>query len=126
MKPKDVKPEDEEELIERFNIDRKIPPRKAKFKVGNKVPVSKYKNFFEKGYIPNGTTEIFTLDKVMSSKPVTYKLKDYQDQSVAGGFYQDELLKVKIPDIYLVEKVIKRRDNKVFVKWLGIDSSHNS
>ena len=65
------------------------------------------------------------VDDVMSIKPVTYKLKDYQDQSIACGFCEQELLKVKYPDIYLVEKVLKKRVNKIYVIWLGFDSSHN-
>ena len=126
MKPKDVTAEDEEELMERFKKQRKIPSRKPKLKVGDRVRVSKHKHVFEKGYTPNWTTEIFTVDQVMSTNPVTYKLKDYQNQPIAGGFYEQELLKVRHSDIYLVEKVIKKRGDKVFVKWLGFDSSHNS
>ena len=33
---------------------------------------------------------------------------------------------VKYPDVYLVEKILKRKQNKVFVKWLGFDDTHNS
>ena len=55
-----------------------------------------------------------------------YARENNQNQSIAGGFYEQELLKVRHPDIYLVEKVIKKRGDKVFVKWLGFDSSHNS
>ncbi|XP_043276092.1 uncharacterized protein [Venturia canescens] len=51
---------------------------------------------------------------------------NYQDEVIAGGFYEHELLKVKYPDIYLIEKVVKRRGNKIFVKWLGFDDSQNS
>ena len=82
--------------------------RRPKFKIGDKVRVSKFKSVFEKGYTSNWRTEIFTVDRVMSTNPVTYKLKDYQDQSIGGSFYEQELLKVKYPDIYLVEKVLKK------------------
>ncbi|XP_033225746.1 uncharacterized protein LOC117178429 [Belonocnema kinseyi] len=99
---------------------------RPKFKVGDRVRVSKHKHVFEKGYTPNWTTEVFTVDRTMLTSPVTYKLKDYQDQPIAGGLYEQELLKVKHPDIYLVEKVIKKLDSKIFAKWLGFDSSHNS
>ena len=98
----------------------------TKFKVGNKVQVSKIKNVFEKGYISNWSTKIFSISQVMSTKPVTYKLKDYQDQPIAGGFYQQELFKVKYLYIYLIEKILKKREDKIYVKWLGFDSSHNS
>ena len=62
----------------------------------------------------------------MATNPVTYKLKDYRDQPIAGGFYEQELLKAKYPDVYLVEKVLKKCGNKIYVKWLGFDNSHNS
>ncbi|XP_051156394.1 uncharacterized protein LOC127289561 [Leptopilina boulardi] len=78
------------------------------------------------GYTPNWTTEIFTIDIVNNTEPTTYLLKDYQNNPVAGNFYQQELAPANNPDIYLVEKVIKKRGNKIYVKWLGFDNSHNS
>ncbi|XP_043468588.1 uncharacterized protein LOC122502541 [Leptopilina heterotoma] len=126
MKPKDVTVEDTRELLRRIRKLRRIPLKRSKFKVGDRVRVSKFKNIFEKGYTPNWTTEVFTVDKVKSTKPVTYKLKDYQNQPIEDGFYEEELLKVQYPDVYLVEKVLKTRGNDVYVKWLGFDSSHNS
>lgn len=107
----------------RVRVDRM---RKIKFKIGDKVRISKYKHIFEKGYTPNWTTEIFTVSHVKLTNPTTYKLVDYQDHPIEGGFYQEELNKVKYPDTYLVEKVLKRRGDKLFVKWLGFDNSHNS
>ncbi|XP_043467565.1 uncharacterized protein LOC122501867 [Leptopilina heterotoma] len=126
MKPKDVTVEDTRELLRRIRKLRRIPLKRLKFKVGDRVRVSKFKNIFEEGYTPNCTTEIFTVDKVKSTKPVRYKLKDYQNQPIEGGFYEEELLKVQYPHVYLVEKVLKTRGNDVYVKWLGFDSSHNS
>ena len=84
------------------------------------------KHVFEKGYTPNWSTEVFTVAKVLKSKPVTYNLKDYLKQPVVGCFYEQEISKVKYPDVYLVEKVLKKRGHKVFVKWLGISKEHNS
>ncbi|XP_015117963.1 uncharacterized protein LOC107041752 [Diachasma alloeum] len=54
------------------------------------------------------------------------KLIEYEDQPIEGGFYQEELTKVTYPDVDLVEKILRRRGNKVFVKWLSFDNSHNS
>ncbi|XP_043476413.1 uncharacterized protein LOC122507653 [Leptopilina heterotoma] len=87
----------------------------------SKVRISKNKHISEKGYTPNWTTEIFTISQVKSTKPVTYKLKDYQDQPIEGGFYEEEISKVKYSDIYLIEKVLKNRRDEVFVKWLQLD-----
>ncbi|CAH1385036.1 unnamed protein product, partial [Tenebrio molitor] len=60
------------------------------------------------------------------TNPNTYLLQDYLKQDIKGCFYQQQLQKVKYPDVYLVEKILRRKNNKVFVKWLGFDSTHNS
>ena len=50
-----------------------LKPGKAKFAIGNHVRISKYKRqVFDKGYTPNWTEEIFVLDKVLPTKPITY------------------------------------------------------
>ncbi|XP_057339434.1 uncharacterized protein LOC130676941 [Microplitis mediator] len=130
MKPIDVTVENEKELFKKIykplQINQPLNKKKSKFKVGDKVRINKYKHVFEKGYTPNWTTEIFTIKSVQNTNPTTYKLIDYQNQSIEGGFYNEELSKVKYPDVYLVEKIVKRRGGKYFVKWLGFDSSHNS
>ena len=124
MKPVDVSHDDEERLVKMLNTS-KLSCKRPKFELGDHVRLSKYKGIFEKGYPPNWGTEIFTIVKVQKTKPVTYKLKDYQDQHLDGAFYEFELIKVKYHDVYLVEKIVKRKGNKVYVKWLGFDSTHN-
>ncbi|KYQ51588.1 hypothetical protein ALC60_09309 [Trachymyrmex zeteki] len=42
------------------------------------------------------------------------------------AFYEHELHRATYPDVYLVEKVLRRKGDKVYVKWLGFDGSHNS
>lgn len=125
MKPKDVNAENEQEVLRRFSFDRRLF-KNPKFGVGDKVRVSKSKHVFEKGYTPNWSTEIFTIQHVSKTKPVTYHLLDYKDNPIAGGFYEQELQKVMYPDVYLVEKVLRKRGNQVYVKWLGFDNTHNS
>jgi len=125
MKPKDVTASNADEL-KRIYQNRPSPTLKPKFKVGDHVHVSKYKHAFEKGFTPNFTAETFVLDAVEPTHPITYRLKDYQGQPIQGGFYQEELTSVKYRDVYIIEKVLKRRGNRLFVKWLGFDSSHNS
>uniref|UniRef100_A0ABD2W296 Chromo domain-containing protein n=1 Tax=Trichogramma kaykai TaxID=54128 RepID=A0ABD2W296_9HYME len=127
MKPKDVNSSNEKKVMIQYNsyklTESKIP---AKFKIGDKVRVSKAKHIFEKGYTPNWTTEIFTIVKTSMTHPPTYHLKDYQDQPITGSFYEQELSIAKYPDIYLIENIIRKKGNKLFVKWLGFDSTHNS
>ncbi|XP_023245063.1 uncharacterized protein LOC111642818 [Copidosoma floridanum] len=122
MKSADVTADNQAQVLQKFTINDKTTKR-AKFKVNNKVYVNKAKNAFEKGYTP---TEIFTVYKALKTHSVTYYLKDYKDQLISDGFYEQELLKSKYPDIFLVEKVMKKRINMLYVKWLGFDKSHNS
>ncbi|XP_024868142.1 uncharacterized protein LOC112452256, partial [Temnothorax curvispinosus] len=77
-------------------------------------------------YTPNWTTEVFKIVKVQHTNPVTYLLEDYRGKSVAEAFYEYELHCATYPDVYLVEKVLRRRGDEVYVKWLGFDGSHNS
>lgn len=125
MRPNQVKKKHTAKLLSTVYANMKIFTG-HKFNIGDYVRVSKYKNIFDKGYTPNWSTEIFKIIKVQITNPVTYLLQDYQNEPVKGGFYEYELLKVKNPNTYLVEKIIRRKADKVFVKWLGFDSSHNS
>lgn len=110
-----------------FNNNRKtLDVRKPKFMVGTYVRVSKHRTVFDKGYTPNWTTEVFKIRQVKHTNPTTYLLVDANNQNVQGGFYEQELQNVQHPDAYLVEKILQRRGNKVLVKWLGLDRSHNA
>lgn len=105
----------------------KLERRKAIFKIGQHVRISKYRKEFDKGYHPNFTTEVFTIRKVQyNTDPITYLLSDYQNQNIEGGVYAEELIAVKNPDIYLVEKVLRVKNKMALVKWLGFSSDHNS
>ena len=125
MRPAEVTPAIAERLLDTVYSAIKIAGP-AKFKIGDSVRVSKYKTIFEKGYTSNWTTEVFTIVKVQRTNPVTYLLEDYCGKSVAGAFYEYELHRATHPDVYLVEKVLRRKGDKVYVKWLGFDESHNS
>lgn len=126
MKPKAVKKRHEKLLLDDvYKYTTYLKPS-AKFNVGDDVRISKFKHVFEKGYTPNYGTEIFKIVKINQTQPLSYFLKDYQNNNIKGTFYEQELQKVKYPDVYLFEKIIRRQGNKLFVKWLGFDSSHNS
>jgi len=86
-----------------------VKNEKIKFKVGDKVHISVYKGVFTKRYLPNWSTEIFTIIKVNKTTPSTFILQDYTGRPIAGGFYTEELRKTKLPEDYLVEKVIRTR-----------------
>ena len=48
------------------------------------------------------------------------------DENLAAAFYKHELHHTTHLDVYLVEKVLHRKGDKVYIKWMGFDGSHNS
>ena len=84
---------------------------KSKFRVGDKVRISKYKrNVFDKGYTPNWTKEVFIIDKIQNTKPITCKLRDQNDEEIKESFCEPELLKAE-QDVFRIDKII-RKDHK--------------
>ena len=67
---------------------------KPKFSVGDRVRIYRYKGTFEKGYKPNWTREVFIVDKVKWTNPITYVLKDENNEPILGSFYKEELQKI--------------------------------
>lgn len=126
MTPTEVNSKQIERKLLNTVYNYKIIIAKNKFKVGQHVRISKFKDIFEKGYTPNWSPEIFKITKVNQKHPVTYQLADYQNQKIMGRFYEKELQSTKYPNAYLVEKVLKKKGSNVFVKWLGFENNHNS
>lgn len=127
MKPKDVNSRNAKLLLKTVYGSLKVIDRRPrKFNVGDHVRISKHRHAFTKNYTANFTNEIFKISKVQNTMPRTYLLQDIQGENIIGGFYEAELKKVAHPDVYLVEKVIRRKGDKVLVKFLGLDKSHNS
>ena len=119
MKPIDVKDNTS------INTDKEINNKDPKIKVGGHVRISKYKNIFAKGYTPNWSEEVFVIEKVKNSVPWTYVINDLNGAEIIGTFYQEELQKTNQEE-FRIEKVIKRKGDKIYVKWKGYDSSFNS
>lgn len=125
MKPKDVKQKHVKSILARLN-KQKVKISKPKFKVGDNVRISKYKRVFTKGYMPNWTNEVFKIYAVKPTRPPTYILQDANKEILQGGFYEAELSKSKTGDVYLVEKVLKRKGNKILVRWLGFEGKDDT
>lgn len=128
MKPIDVNKHNEQLLLDTiYNYKVDIPFKaQNKFKIGDYVRISKYKHLFEKGYTANWTCEIFIIKKIVYTDPITYHIEDLNGEKISGCLYEEELQIVKHPDVYLVEKILRKKNNKVFVKWLGFDNKFNS
>ena len=119
MKPVDVKDNTY------IDFKKEVNDKNPKFKVGDKVRISKYKNIFAKGYMPNWSEEIFIIKKIKNTVPWTYVINDLNGEEIIGTFYENELQKTK-QNKFRIEKVIKKKGDKLYVKWKGYNNSFNS
>ncbi len=123
MAPKNVTRINEASILKnRFTFLKQVE-LPTKFKIGDIVRISKEKHVFSKGYTPNWSTELFRIRKVQLGKPTTYLLSDLNNIPINGCFYAEEIQKTAQPYVYLVEKVLKRKGDKFFVKWLGFENA---
>ena len=113
-----------------YNLYGNLKPlaTKPKFKIGDRVRISRYKRpVFNKGYAENWSEEVFTIDKIQYTNPVTYKIRDLNDEEIQGSFYEPELLRAK-QNVFRIEKVIRRdyKKKQALVKWKGYSNEFNS
>ena len=118
MKPIDAGDDSFAEYNEKCNKED------PKFKVGDYVWISKYKNIFAKGYTPNWSEEVFIIKKKQTI-PWGYITSDLRGEEIVGSFNEKELQKTNQKE-FRIEKVIKRKGNKLYVKWKGYNNSFNS
>ena len=84
-----IKPIDVKDNIY-INTSKKNNYKNPKFKVGDRVRISKYKNIFAKSYTPNWSEEVFVIKKVKSTVPWTYVINDLNGEEIIGTFYEKE------------------------------------
>ena len=109
MKPLDVK------SSTYIDFDKKNNKEDPKFKVGDHVAISKYKNIFAKGYVPNWFEESVVIIKVENTVPWTYVISDLKVEEIVGTLYGKKLQKTNQKG-FRIEKVIKIKGNKLYVK----------
>ena len=115
MKPIDVTHDSYAEYNENPN------KRDPKFKIGDHVRISKYKNIFAEEYTPNWSEVVFVFSNIKNTFLWTYVIRDLNGEEITGSFYEKELQKTNQK-----EKVLKRKGDKLYVKWKGHDSRFNS
>ena len=108
-----------------IDFNKEVNEKNPKFKVGDHVRISKYKNIFAKGYMPNWSEEIFIIKKIKNTVPWTYVINDLSGEEIIGTFYENELQKTDQKE-FRIEKVLMKKDDKLYVKWKGYDNSLNS
>ena len=108
-----------------IGFKKEFTDKEPQFKVSNHVRISKYKNIFAKGHTPNWSEEVFVIKKIKNTVPWTCVIHDLHGEEITGTFYEKELQKTNQKE-FRIEKVIKRKGDKLYVKWKGYDNSFNS
>ena len=109
MKPIDVKDN------RYISIDKEVNYKDPKIKIGDHVRISKCKNIFAKKLIK----------EIKNTVPWTYVINDLTGEEIVGTLYEKELQKTN-QEKFRIEKVIKKKGNRLYVKWKGHDNSFNS
>ena len=118
MNPVDVKSNTYIDSCEEIN------DKNPKFKIGDIVRISKYKTIFAKGYTPNWFDEVFVIKKVKNTVLWTYVINDLNREEIVGTFHEKELQKTNQKE-FRIENVIKRKGDKLYIKWKCYDNSFN-
>ena len=108
-----------------IDFKKDVHDKDPKSKVRDRVRISKYKNIFAKGYATNWSEEVFVIKKVKNTVPWTYVINDLKGEEIAGTFYEKELQKTNQQE-FRIEKVLRKKGDKLYVTWKGYDSSFNS
>ena len=128
MKPIDVNKSNEKHIKNNvYNYD--ITNKKPRYKINDLVRISlKRRQLFDKstGNI-KWSEELFKIYKINKSNVITYQLKDMNDELIKGLFYEKGLQLIKnTTGEYIIEKILKTKDNNIFVKWRGYSNNFNS
>lgn len=131
--PNNVSSKNENEV--RKNLYPKIKKDKKHmkhvFSIGDSVRITKKKNIFQKGYEKTWSHEVFYINEIKNTYPVTYGIKDYKGDLIEGSFYSNELQLIDVSDnIWPVEKIVSTRKRKgkteYLVKFLGYSDEANT
>ena len=135
MAPKDVTSENEADIWAQLYLKRKQQNKSAnlskrgkrrrnikfRFKINDLVRLSHLKHIFRRGYNQQFTGEIFKITKRFHLQGIPmYKVKDFNDETIEGDFYENDMQKVykEEDSLWLVEKLIKKRKRKGQTEWL--------
>lgn len=133
MTPNNVNYTNQEEVWQRLYNQKDYTSyySKHKFKIDDKVRISKYSTVFAKGYLPLWSEEIFIISKVHKTSPPVYSLKDEASDELEGTWYEPELQKVDVKyETYKIESILGQRKingkTQYLVRWVGYPPSFDS
>ena len=110
MKPVDVKDNTYIDSME-LHSSKEVNDKDPKFKVGDHVRISKYKNIFAKGYTPNWSEEGFVIEKIKNTVPWTYVINDLNGDKIIGTFYEKVQQRTNQQELGIEQVIKKKGDN---------------
>ena len=108
-----------------IDFGKEVNDKYPKFKIGDHLRISKHKNIFAKGYMPNWSEEVFIISKIKNTVPWTYFINDLNGEEIIGIFYEKELQKTNQQE-FRMDKLLRKKGDKLYVKWKGYNNSFNS
>ena len=126
MAPNQVTDANSSEVYANLYKDKKV--KKPVLKVGDRVRLNKKFRLFKKGYLPGWTEEVFVIQESIPGPVPTYKLEEWDGTPLKGTFYEQDVQKVNVKDddIFRIEKIVKRKGNKMLVRWKGYSKKYDS
>ena len=108
-----------------IDSSKEINDKDPKFKISDFVRISKYKNIFANVFTLNCSEEVFVIKKVKKLCQGPMLLMIFMEKNFFERFTKKNCKKTNQKE-FRIEKVIKRKDDKLCVKWKGHNNSFNS
>ena len=130
MKPAEITIQDAETVWYRLYTKTFTTKKSPAYQKDQHCLITRYKNTFEKGATPRLRREVFRIDEVLKTNPVTYRLVDLSGEVIEGSWYHEELVPVDKPTVFEIEKVLETKkkagDTLRLVKWKNYPESMNA
>ena len=132
MSPSAVKPEHIPQILRNLKTEKPLENPRSDFNVGDYVRISRKKGTFEKGATSGWTEEIFKIArKKKTPRKYVYRLVDLKNEPITSIFYPEELTHVDEPQVFRVEKILRKgidpvtKKRRLFVKFVGYPDKFN-
>ena len=90
-----------------------------KFAIGDHVRISRDKGVFAKGCVQSWSEEHFVIKSRLRRTPNVYVPRDLNGDTLQGVFYEEQLQRVKAPDVFPIFVFYEKSGIRALVKWRG-------
>ena len=128
MAPNGVTIANSAQVWDRLYRKRLKRTQRVHLKVGDRVRLNKKFCTLKKSYLPGWTEEVFIVDRVKPGPIPAFRITEWDGTPIEGTFYTQDLQKVQVSDddLFRVEKVIRRKGRKLFMRWKGWPVKYDS